>query len=62
MKSCTWYTFGQVQLTQKIYVLFKLYCLTGLLGSVDLYSISIYNDAKYNEFYNISASNISCIA
>jgi len=43
-------------------ILFKFYCLTGLLGSVDLSSISIYNEAKYNEFYNISASNISCIA
>ena len=39
------------------HILFKFYCLTGLLGSVDLSSISIYNEAKYYEFYNISASN-----
>ena len=43
-------------------ILFKFYCLTALLGSVDLSSISIYNEAKNNEFYNISTSNISCIA
>ena len=44
------------------HILFKFYCLTELLGSVDLSSISIYNEAKYYEFYNISASNISCRA
>ena len=27
-------------------ILFKFYCLTELLGSVDLSSISIYNEAK----------------
>jgi hypothetical protein len=43
-------------------ILFKFYCLTELLGSVDLSNISIYNEAKYNEFYNISAFNISCMA
>jgi hypothetical protein len=29
-------------------ILFKFYCLTELLGSVDLSSISIYNEGKYN--------------
>jgi hypothetical protein len=46
--------------TQNIF--FKYYYLTELLGFFDLSSISIYNEAKNNEFYNISTSNISCIA
>ena len=29
-------------------ILFKFYCLAELLGSVDLSSISIYNEGKYN--------------
>jgi hypothetical protein len=46
--------------TQNIF--FKFYYLTELLGFFDLSSISIYNEAKNNEFYNLSTSNISCIA
>ena len=46
--------------TQNIF--FKFYYLTELLGFFDLSSISIYNEAKNNEFYNISTSNISFIA
>ena len=49
------------ELTHKIFF-FKFYHLTELLGFFDLSSISIYNEAKNNEFYNISTSNISCIA
>jgi hypothetical protein len=33
------------------HILFKFYCLTGLLRSVDLSSISIYNEAKYGKLY-----------
>jgi hypothetical protein len=49
LKSCPWNTFGQVQLTHKIFF-FKFYYLTELLGFFYLSSISIYNEAKAMNF------------